>query len=463
MKNLLRDWAGKAVTIIGGGLSGVALAKLAKEAGARVFVSDSAKIKDDRLSEMKAMGIAFEEEGHTERLFEADALVLSSGIAPTSPVLSLARDKGVPVVGELDFVAPFLDVPVIAVTGSNGKTTTTGMLGNFFSSLGLKGVTAGNIGNPIALVPVCFPDSQVVVAEVSSFQLFWCSRATFSGSVVTNIAPDHIDWHGSFENYVASKKRVMERTMLSGFSVIQRSDVNLLGASGFSHKVLTLTWGHALGEQDVCLDDDAKEARMILDGQPIRLFRFEEVKLLGRHNLENAAMALASAAMFLRRPVSGEEVNIADFKAPPHRCELAGVVNGVTFVDDSKGTNVAATVTALKSLKSPGSGRKIILLGGRGKGETYELLARAVLEECSHAVLYGEEGMAIGTALSEAGFSNWVYVNDLNDAVNKAYELARPNDMVLLSPACTSWDQYSSYKERGDHFKRLVASLASLN
>ncbi|MCX7827862.1 MAG: UDP-N-acetylmuramoyl-L-alanine--D-glutamate ligase [Thermanaerothrix sp.] len=464
MKGLSSHWAGKAVTIIGGGLSGVALARLAKEAGARVFLSDSAKIKEGWLSEVKDMGIAFEEGGHTERLFDADALVLSSGIAPSSPVLSHARDRGIPIIGELDFVAPFLNAPVIAVTGSNGKTTTTGMLGHIFASLGVRGIIAGNIGNPIARVPLDFSDSQVVAAEVSSFQLFWCSRAAFAGSVITNIAPDHIDWHGSFENYVASKRRAMERTMPSGFSVIQRSDVDVLRASDFSHRMLTLAWGDgledgSLEDGSIYLDDEAKEAKMILEGGAIRLFRFEQIKLLGKHNLENAAMALASVTMFLRRPVSGDEAGMSTFKSPPHRCEPVGVVNGVVFVDDSKGTNVAATVTALKSLKCPGKGRKIILLGGRGKGETYDLLAKAVLEECSYAVLYGEEGMAIGDALSGAGFSKWTYVADLEDAVKKAYEVAKPDDMVLLSPACTSWDQYSSYKERGDHFKRLVASL----
>ena len=450
----LRD---KRVSVIGAGISGEALARLARKAGCRVFVSDGGNVPRERISALEKLGVGFELGGHTDRVFEGDLLVLSSGISPSSPVVERARSMGMPTVGEVDFVFPFLGSPVVGVTGSNGKTTTTSILGHVLNAAGVSTAVAGNIGNPLGSVPLSGETPSLVVAELSSFQLHWCEEASFAGGVVTNLAPDHIDWHGSYENYVLAKRRLIERTGPDGFAVVQLADLDILRGGSGSVRLYPLSWDKV--EQGVHLDDAAQVALLLVDGSVRELFRFDQVRLLGRHNLENAAMALCAANLVLNRPLNGEDGRIGEFMAPPHRCELVGRYGGVTFVDDSKGTNVAATVTALRSLKCDPGGTKVILLGGRGKGEDYQVLAQTVSEECSYAVLYGEEGDRIAEALSKAGFNRWSRVGSLDEAVRVAFQRTKEGDMILLSPACTSWDQYPNYKERGYHFRRLAQEV----
>ncbi|HOK19949.1 MAG TPA: cyanophycin synthetase, partial [Thermosynergistes sp.] len=190
------------------------------------------------------------------------------------------------------------------------------------------------------------------------------------------------------------------------------------------------------------------------EGKKAELFAFRDLAILGRHNVENAAMAMTAVAL-LGEDLSRARGALASFKGLPHRCEEVTRKRGVLFVNDSKGTNVAAAVTALRSL----SGKKVVILGGRGKGESYELLAKAVAEEAKAAVLLGEEREEIAKALKSAGFTALCFAADMGEAVKYAYNIARPGDVVLLSPACTSWDMYDNFEERGNHFKQLVSEL----
>jgi len=442
-KSVFQD---KKVSIIGAGISGTELALLAAKLGAEVFISDCGEICGEKKALFDMKGIKWEAGANTESALAADLVVVSSGISPEVPILRKSVAKGVPVVGELDFVYPYLSGRIIAVTGSNGKTTTASMAGFFLEKLGCNCLTGGNIGN--AAAKAAGVEYDYIVLELSSFQLHWAEKFKADVSIVTNLAPDHINWHGSYENYVGAKAKAAHLLRRGGKAIYQLRDGGALRAFGG----LPLSWSNKVGSDGILLDEDTACAWLVYEGVREKLFDFSSVKLLGRHNLENAAMSVAALACCgIRVP---EEL-IARYSPPPHRCAPAGKLRGVSFVDDSKGTNVAAAVAAMNSLP----GRKVIILGGKGKGEDYAPLAEAVKQYASWAVLLGAEKEKIAEALGSAGFNNFCFVRGMDEAVKTAYAKALAGETVLLSPACTSWDMYPDYGARGDHFVSAVSEL----
>ena len=356
--------------------------------------------------------------------------------------------------GELDFVAPFLKGKVLAVTGSNGKTTTTSLIGHLLSEAGFKVRTAGNIGAPLA--EAVGVDLDYIAVELSSFQLSWVRHFPVDLAVVTNLAPDHIDWHGTYENYISCKMKLLTQLKPGGQGIVQERDLGWI--PGERGNIISLIGGETPGEADACVSllvSDRKVTYVTANGEQT-LFTAEDLPLLGLHNMENGGMA------FLACLLQGADINtlrsaLRTFRGLPHRCELIGIRKGVRYVDDSKGTNVAATITALQSL----NGKKVIILGGQGKGEDYSSLAQAVKEHASCAVLIGSDGPRIRESLIGAGFSDFFEEEDMEHAVHRASRVAREEETVLLSPACTSWDMYPNYKERGRHFQELVHRLES--
>ena len=448
-----RELEGKRISVIGAGVSGRALAELAAELGADVFVSDAKRLAEETKKSFEEACINYEECGNTERLLNADQIVASSGISPKIPMVQAALERGVPVVGELDFVNPYLSGIVIGVTGSNGKTTTTSMIGYFLERQGYSVLTGGNIGN--ALSHAAKKDYDFIVLELSSFQLAWAKEFMCDLAIVTNLAPDHIDWHGSYENYVAAKANLINCVAPGGAAIFQKRDEEALHIKDGIERY-PLFWGEEDPHiQGLYLDEKVKAAWINGGGCRMKrkLFEFRDVKLLGSHNLENAAMATAALALF-NTPELSPEI-LSSYVPPKHRCAFAGEAGGITFVDDSKGTNVAATVTAMTSLP----GDKVIILGGQGKGEEYGPLADAVKHYTHGAVILGSEKEKIASALEAAGVPCYKLVKDMEEAVREAHAMAKPGDTVLLSPACTSWDMYPSYNVRGEHFCTIVKDL----
>jgi len=463
----------KRLTVIGAGVSGIALALFAHKLGARVFVSEERSVlAPDVAEQLKKAGIEWEAGGHTGRAFEADALLLSSGIPPFASCVKEAEKRGLSVIGELDFVIPHIEGPIVGITGSNGKSTLTSLSGHILQKTGLKVAVGGNIG--VAASSFTGERYDCVVLELSSFQLHWAHSLKSTVAVVTNLAPDHLDWHGTYEAYVASKAKILSLQDGAGWGIVQDRDyrgaclVKEESLDPFNvtkpEKIVALSWDERLkseAEGQIFMGKDSAILRLGGRGRAQEerlLFRYCDTSLLGNHNLENVAMALAAAYLL---DVSVPDVKVRgileDFHPLPHRCELAGTVDGVIYVDDSKGTNVAASITALISIK----GRKVIILGGKGKGEDYGPLAEAVKREAEAAILIGEEKDRIETALKNAGFGAISKVGDMEAAVSEARRFARPGMAVLLSPACTSWDMYENYKKRGEHFSAIVRSLES--
>ena len=350
------------ITIVGAGVSGRALALYAARRGADVFVTDSrAELPEETRTAFDASGISWECGAHTPLCCESDLMVVSSGVPESSPAVVMAREKAIPVLGELDYLAPDLRGKTIAITGTNGKTTCTALTAHILRENGIDAVACGNIGEPLAAH--AGEDHDALVMELSSFQLHWNTRFAPNVAVLTNLAPDHIDWHGSYENYIADKCRIFLPAREGGYAVVHEAD---------AHHVPRARQTVSLGTGACRIDLSGDEVALVLTEKRRALFHKSALPLIGAHNLENAAMSAAAAALAF--PGIDAEKPLASFQAPRHRCEKVAVKNGVLYVDDSKGTNVAAAITALRSVP----GRKAVILGGQGKGETYEELAKAV-------------------------------------------------------------------------------------
>ena len=434
--------AGK-ITVIGAGVSGQALARLAKKLGADVLVSDQkSELAPEVCLGFKQAQIDYEVGGHSPRAFECDMMLLSSGVSPQSQAVVQALERGIPVRGELDFLTPWLKGKTIAVTGTNGKTTTTALIGHLLASQGYRVGVAGNIGKPLA--SIIGAELDYCVIELSSFQLYWNKHFTPDVAVLTNIAPDHLDWHGSFEAYVAAKVGVFGTPQPWNWAITQACDKGLVPPGG---RVCTLGEGG-----DAWIDLCPKGALLHSQEGDKVLFDAHNLKLVGHHNAENVAMATAAVHF----AAGGDpQAGLEEFSAPPHRCQQVARVKGVTYINDSKGTNVASTTTALSGISGP----KWVILGGKGKGESYAPLAASVKAHALGAVLLGAEGDKIEAALREEGVERVYRVADLKEAVQLCAQLAKEGDTVLLSPSCTSWDMYRSYEERGEHFCQLVRAL----
>ena len=439
--------SGVKVSVLGAGVSGLSLARLASRLGAEVHVSDAKKITGEIKDTLKSEGISYEEGGHSDKIMNSDLVVLSSGFPPSAEIVDRVLKRGVSLSGELDFVMPYLNGRFIAVTGSNGKTTTTSMIGYLLQSLGHRVATVGNIGSPIA--DACCAEYDYIVAELSSFQLHWASSMVLDAAVITNIAPDHIDWHGSYDNYIGAKARILAFVKKSGFVIARREDAEILKAR--EGNAWLLSWERVSDDREIFLDADERRACLNNDV----LFSFDNISLLGRHNIENTAMSMACISLLGEAPKRAEAF-LKGYTPPPHRCSLVLSSGGVTYVDDSKGTNIAAVVTALSSIE----GRKIIILGGRGKGEDYRNLLPALKQYAKYALVIGEAAPEIASALREGGYLDFETASCMEGAVQRAASIAESGDVVLLSPACTSWDMYANYGERGEHFALLVRKYA---
>lgn len=446
----MKDLVGKNFTVLGAGVSGEALALAVAGLGGTVFVSENKyDIPKDRLSLFEKAGVEWELGGNSDRALECDVMLLSSGVSPESSIVKRAYQAAVPLEGEVDFIVPRLNGKVVAVTGTNGKTTTTSLMSHILRTSGWDAFAVGNIGTPLG--SVLNDKHDVYVVELSSFQLYWTKRSFFDLAIVTNLAPDHIDWHGSVENYVSAKGNALARRRQGAWAVIQERDINRLKLHE-DQSVLPLRLGDVSDNNGIYMYKD--DAWIVLDGHPSRMFSYGQVPMVGFHNLENAAMAVGGCfALGCGSCLGGS--SLAGYKPPSHRCQFVACIDGVTYIDDSKGTNVASTCTALDSIE----GRKVAILGGRGKGESYDSLALSVKRNCRKAILIGEERESIKQALDLAGFGDWVMASGMEEAVNIARSTSVSGDTVLLSPACTSWDMYGSYVERGDHFSRLVLGL----
>ncbi|MEB2313293.1 MAG: UDP-N-acetylmuramoyl-L-alanine--D-glutamate ligase [Sorangiineae bacterium] len=433
---------GKRVVVVGLGRSGVSAARLCRARGAEVVATDSAP--DRQLSpEARALDVTLVAGGHQGvRFEEADLIVVSPGV-PTFAELAAAEAAGVPVIGELELAGRLVTAPIVLIGGTNGKSTTTTLAARLLEAAGARVFAGGNLGTPLS--EAVGGDYDVLVVEASSFQLERVPTLHAHVNVLLNITEDHLDRYSSFDEYARAKGNGFVSQTAGDVAIIPAGDALCAREAGRG-RARVVTFGEG---GDFTVDGDE-----VVEGGT--RYSLAQSELHGRHNYSNAAAAIA-AARALRTPPELIEVGLARFHPLAHRMALAGVVRGIRFYDDSKGTNVGAAVTALTGLAEP---RAVLIAGGRDKLGAYEPLVEALARHGRAAVLIGEATERIASAIGDRLPVR--RAADLTEAVRLALELAEPGDAVLLSPACSSFDMFASYAERGERFVAAVRELAEV-
>jgi UDP-N-acetylmuramoylalanine--D-glutamate ligase len=449
---------GKRVLVVGLGKSGVASALFLKAHGARVTVSDT-KSGDELRNEIPVLldhAITVETGGHGERTFRGqDLIVVSPGVPVDAPPLVQARALGENVIGEIELAAQFLPGPIVAITGSNGKTTTTTLTGEVMASGGFPALVGGNIGTPAISLAERAKDDTVVVLEVSSFQLETVQTFRPKVAVVLNVTPDHLDRHRTFEIYVGAKARIFENQHGDDFAVLNADDPTCVSmASRTRAKVFWFSRqkeverGAWVRDGNIVFRDDRGQREIL---------QVSDIPLKGAHNLENVLAAVCAGALMGCAPEKIQKA-VHEFKAVEHRLEFVATVGGVDYYNDSKATNVDATIKALESFPA----NIHLILGGKDKGSDYTVLNDLLRKRVKRVYTIGAAAAKIESQIvsSKNGGPELVHAETLENAIRKANAVAQPGDVVLLAPACASFDQFKSYEHRGKVFKEIVRGLA---
>ena len=447
-------WRRGEVAVVGLGKSGVAATTLLARERVRVYASDGAEQPyggGAALAALRALpGVTVEVGRHDlERIRAAAAVVTSPGIPPGAPPLAAARAAGVPIVSELDLgfrVLRGTGVRCIAVTGTNGKTTTTALVAHLLRTAGLRAEAAGNIGRPLADVALEPQRWQWLAVEVSSFQLHDSPQFAPDVGVLTNLAPDHLDRYPSVDAYYADKRLLFRNAAAGSVWVLNGEDPPALAlAAGAAGRALRFS---LRASADAWYDAARRELRLGAE----RLLGRDELRLLGDHNVANA-LAAALAVRETGVPLGRITEGLRSFRALPHRLEPVREVGGIRWINDSKATNIASTVVAVAAMDRP----FVLLLGGRHKGEPYTQLGPLLKPQCRLVIAYGEAGPLIAQDLHEQ--VPLERGTTFADVVGRARRAARSGDAVLLSPACSSYDMFKNYEERGAVFRKLVEEM----
>jgi UDP-N-acetylmuramoylalanine--D-glutamate ligase len=439
------ELAGKRVMVVGLGVSGLAAVRFLASIGAHLVMTDQ-RIGIDR-SVLPDGELRLGDES-LDWLRDIDLVVTSPGVPRDSKLLSGAVAQRIPVIGELELASRFIAAPIVAITGTNGKSTVVVMLGEILKAAGMQTFVGGNLGTPFsaAIGKSC----DVAVVEVSSFQLEWIERFHPHVGVHLNLSDDHFDRYRDREDYGRAKARMFENQVESDFAILNRDDPEVWKLRT-SMRSRVIGFGSTRDEAlpGLWLKHGAIEFYL---GHRRGRINLAEYRLAGKHNQLNA-MAASAAALALNVPPGKIEMALASFKGLPHRIEFVCEKNGITFIDDSKGTNVGAAVEAIDAVRAP----VILIAGGVDKGGDYAPLKRAMREKVRLAILNGAARETMRDALADA--TEIIVVPTLKEAVDSAMRSARPGDTVLLSPACSSFDQFKDYAERGEVFKKLVRAL----
>ncbi|MFP5503387.1 MAG: UDP-N-acetylmuramoyl-L-alanine--D-glutamate ligase [Candidatus Sericytochromatia bacterium] len=447
-------WQDKLVTILGLGKSGLACAETLARLGARLCLSDKRPTEEllPLVAHLPQDRLRVEGGGHSGACLDADALVLSPGVSIDLPMVQAAIADGVPVIGEIELAYQLRhDVPYVAITGTNGKTTTTTLTGEILAHAGKQAPVGGNIGTP--LVSLISEPADAFVLEVSSFQLETIHTFRPHVAVFLNFSDDHLDRHGSREGYWAMKKRLFENQEATDIAVLNADDPAVASLAD-TVRARPLRFSQHLDLDDGVLVQDGWIVARDADGdRPV--MPLSEIRLRGTHNLENVLAAVA-VAVALALPLDRVREAVAAFSGVEHRIEPVTTIDGVLYLNDSKGTNYASTVKAIEAFDEP----IVLIAGGRDKGGAISDMVEAISRRVRHTVLIGEAAPYFERVLRAAGYEAISRADDLQGAVAQAQGLARAGEVVLFSPACTSFDMFKNYEERGRAYKSLVHALA---
>lgn len=449
------ELSGKQITIIGMAKSGLAAAEFLAQRGAKVLVSDS-KSAEKLASEidfLNSRNIKSEIGGHSkDALLNADLIIVSPGVPLEIAPLVEARRAGKKLIGEIELASLFLKGKIVGITGSNGKTTTTALTGEVLAGANFYTQVGGNIGTPLISLVDTSKDDGFTVAELSSFQLESTETLHLKVAALLNITPNHLDRYKSFNDYAEAKRRIFLNQNADDFAILNADDelVSSMANSTAAEKIFfsrqkELSTGIFLRGDEIIYRDKKGLEQILLNPS-------KDVRLRGSHNLENVMVALA-VGIALNASVSSMRDTIAKFRGIEHRLEPVAEIKGVHFVNDSKATSVDAAIKAVEAF----TGNLILILGGKDKGSDYSPLRSLIAERVKHLILIGAASDKIEAALS--GICPLTRASTMGDAVAKGFSFAQNGDTVLLAPACSSYDMFDNFEQRGQVFKAEVAKL----
>jgi UDP-N-acetylmuramoylalanine--D-glutamate ligase len=449
------DLTGKRVVVVGLARSGEAACRLLLKRGASVIATDQREERelDADLDGLKRDGVILELGGHRpDRFLWADLIVVSPGVDLRAPLFQRVRAAGIPLVSEVELAYRCSDATFLGVTGTNGKSTTATLLDAILKEAGLPSSLAGNIGTPLCSVAPGLPADSLVVTELSSFQLETIDRFRPGVGLLLNLAPDHLDRYDRVEDYYRAKARLFENQAASDFAVVNADDPRVLEAAREAlAKRVAFSRRRRLAEGAYL---DADQLIVALSGTRETICRWSEVRIQGVHNLENALAASLAAALVGASARAIRKVLI-QFEGLEHRLEFVAEIRGVQYINDSKGTNVGAVARSLESFTVP----LVLIAGGKEKMSDFRPLAPLVRERVRHLIVIGQAAGKLRVQLD--GACSMEEAGSLEEAVQRAAAVASPGEVVLLSPACASFDMFADFEERGRVFKQAVRSLKS--
>ncbi|MCY7362467.1 MAG: UDP-N-acetylmuramoyl-L-alanine--D-glutamate ligase [Ignavibacteria bacterium] len=447
-------------TILGAGRSGIGVARLLKKSGAKVFLSDGSskdnlKYIDEEL--LKCDEIDYELGRHSDKIYENKIFIKSPGISPDNEIIVNAKELGKKIYSEIEAAYWFCEGQVIAITGTNGKTTTTILTGEIFKKAGIDVKVCGNVGLAFSEIVNEVRRDTVVVLEASSYQLFDTEEFKPKVSVLMNITPDHLDWHKGFENYLKAKLKILKNQTEEDIAVVNYDDITFREAvKDFKVKKTFFSIKENLMQEGI-------DSGSFIDGEKIIYFdktkniheeimETREINIRGNHNLYNSLAAIISARAFeIKKEVIKE--TLKTFKGVEHRIEFVRELNGVKFYNDSKATNIDSLIVALESFEK----NLVLILGGRETGNDYSVIEKLVIGKVKEIIAIGETREKISEYFGK--IKKVTKVTTMEDAVKTAMKSAVDGDIVLLSPACKSFDMFDSYEHRGEVFKKAVNEL----
>ena len=443
------DLAGKTVLIIGLGRTGKSVARCVLAHGGRVRIADSQA--DAVASARTQSDMEIRSDDDADALLRGVQLVIPSpGVPAKHPLLREAGRRRVTVQSEIEVAYQLLTCPVVAITGTNGKSTTTALLGEMMQRSGQETFIGGNLGTP--LIDAVGTACAVAVAEISSFQLEWVKQFRPQIGVFLNLSEDHLDRHGSFEHYGRTKRRLFAQHRRSDWVVMNRDDARVQAlCHGLPGRLFSFGWTPVTGDQSEGAWVGA-ETLVLRHADREMHYAIDDIPLRGRHNIANVMAAVSAATLWGVPPALIQSV-LASFTGLPHRLELVAEKNGVAYINDSKGTNIDAVVQSLNSFSEP----VILLAGGVEKGGDYRPLREVVQTKVKKLILFGQAQRSLRAALGQD--TDTLLVNALDEAVQAAHRGAQAGDIVLLSPACASFDQFRNYAQRGEAFRAYVEAL----
>ena len=450
---------GDAILIIGAARSGVASAEYLLSIGKEIVVSDmNTKLAEDVETQLGHASVSYVWGKQPDvAALQPELIVMSPGVPLSIPPVVKARELGIPVISEPELAFRYSDVPFVAITGTNGKTTTTTLTAFLLEKEGRKVVAGGNIGLPLISQCPQMSANDIVVAEMSSFQLESVDSFCPKVAVVMNLTPDHLDRHKTMEAYAAAKANIFKNQGPEEYLLLNKDDAIVAAmAAGAKSHVYYFSQQEILDE-GIWLEDGNLVYRLDKNGAPQVLIPAAEIGIVGSHNWQNAMAASLAALLMGQQPEIIAE-RLRAFKGVAHRMEPVATIDGVLYVNDSKGTNPDSTE---KALGSYGERPIVLIAGGRNKGSDMAVLVPLMRAHCRGVVLVGEATGDFIDAFERTGYTDYVCADSFEDAVAKAREMALSGDVVLLSPACASWDMFDNFEQRGDLFKELVKDYAA--